>query len=62
MCLTLIHIFVQGYELLHSLHTPDGVPMDEDAKHVHFHDFSEVSCTICESKFEYHKINLPNFV
>ena len=34
---------VQGYELLHSLHTPDGVPMDEDVKHVHFHDFSDVS-------------------
>ena len=33
----------QGYELLHSLHTPDGIPMDEDAKHVHFHDFSDVS-------------------
>ena len=33
----------QGYELLHSLHTPDGVPMDEEAKHVHFHDFSDVS-------------------
>ena len=32
----------QGYELLHSLHTPDGIPMDEDAKYVHFHDFSEV--------------------
>lgn len=33
----------QGYQLLQSLHTPDGIPMDEDAKHVHFQDFSDVS-------------------
>jgi hypothetical protein len=37
----------KGYELLHSLHTPDGVPMDEDAKHVHFHDFSDVCTSVC---------------
>jgi hypothetical protein len=52
----------KGYELLHSLHTPDGVPMDEDAKHVHFHDFSDVICSVVGHYVDKVSEHLPDSV